>query len=165
MDQITFTQEYEFNALLKLSLYRYFSRPILIILYAFWAVFIFYNLFLDDSMFDSVSLFIFLGLMLLLPWAIYKNTAALFRQHYFFKDEITFTISDEEVKVEGEGFATSISWEHIHTAREYPNWILLFPSRNSAYYIYKPQVDPMDWEILKSVIKGRTEMFSSLRKS
>ncbi len=164
MDQISFIQQYEFGPFLKLAFYRYFSRPLLLILYAFWLLFTLVSIFQENPFFSTNSLIFSVAFLVLLPWALYRNTKALFLQHYMFQDEVKFTLTDKQISLKGSGFESQLDWDLIHYVKEYPGWIMIFPSRNNAYYLHRSQVDPMDWEILRSIVKGRTEISSRLRK-
>lgn len=81
-----------------------------------------------------------------------------------FSDELQFTITDKHIFVKGTHFESRMDWEVINHVKEYRNWMLIYVSRQAAYHIYKPQVDPMDWQILKSIISGREEINSKLKK-
>lgn len=164
MDQITFEQDYPFKPFVLLALYRYFTRPVWIMMYAIWLFFLVMSLTYTKEVIPDVTIFFFCAFLLVLPLMIVLGTRNLFRSHYMFSDELSFTITDKEIKVSGTHFDSRMDWEVISHVQEYKNWMMIFVSRQHAYYIYKPQVDPMDWQILKSIVGGREDITAKLRK-
>ncbi|MCI4671151.1 MAG: YcxB family protein [Bacteroidia bacterium] len=164
MDRISFTQDYPFRPFLMLAFRRYFTRPIWMFLYAFWLGFTLLSFTGSNSFFPTNTLIYFLCFLIFLPYVVYANTRNLFRTHHMFEDEIHFTIDDKEILAKGSHFESRMDWEVIRQVKEYPNWMMLFLSNQSSYYIYKNQLDPAEWLILKSIIRGRTDITSKLRK-
>lgn len=170
MDKISFTQDVPFGPYLRLAFYRYFTRPLIIVLMAVCGANLTYILYTwaQESVPDVAAgpFGILLMLVVLLPLILYLNTRAAFESSHLLQGPVVYSFSDEGVWLEGEGFSYYTAWEHFYLVREYPQWLVLYTSRFSAYHVYKPALeDPSDWAILRAIIRGKPDLNHKLRES
>ncbi|RMG67906.1 MAG: hypothetical protein D6722_12460 [Bacteroidetes bacterium] len=168
MDKVHFSQVVPFGPYLRLAFYRYFSRPLIIVLMAVCGLnlgYILYSWVREGGANLSMGPFgILLMLMVLLPLILYLNTRAAYDSSHLLQEEVSVQVSDEGVAIEGEGFSYATAWEHMYEVREFASWLVLYTSRFSAYYIYKPALpDPSDWEILRAIIRSKPDLNYKLK--
>lgn len=168
MDKISFTQIIPFGPYLRLAFYRYFSRPMIMVLMAVCLVNLAFILYtwsraeVADVSFGPFA--ILLLLMVLLPLILYLNTRAAFDSSHLLQEPLTYHVSDEAVTVEGDGFYYRTAWEHFYLVRESASWLVLYLSRFTAYYVYKPALEnPSDWEILRAIVRSKPTLDQRLR--
>lgn len=165
MDTIIITQALEFTPFLRLSYYRYFARPLILVLYAVVALNV--SLFaLNDSMGSGLGPGLFMVFVfILLPLVVYLNARTAFQTSHSLRQEQTYTISPDTLEVESELSYTRLSWELVYMVQEYKDWMVIFTSRYSAFYLYKPAFEDLSqWDILKSIIRSKPDIRQKLRK-
>ncbi|GAB4414045.1 MAG: hypothetical protein OHK0039_21530 [Bacteroidia bacterium] len=170
MDQIAFTQIFPFGPFLRLAYYRYFSRPVMLIVMLTLVA----NLgvltvgWIDPGVSDppEVPFFVLLALVVLLPSLVYINTRNIYDSYYFLQDALDYRFSDEGFEVAGAYFSLRMAWAGVYQVREYRDWLLIYTSRYTAYHLYRPALeDPSQWEILKSIVRSKPELSQRLRKT
>lgn len=165
MDTIVITQTLDFVPFLRLSYYRYFARPLILLLYA--VVLVNVGLFIaGGSLGEGFGPILFIVFVfILLPLVVYLNARTAFQTSHVLQQEQTYTLTPDTLEVESELSYTKLSWELVYMVQEYKEWMVIFTSRYSAFYLYKPAFeDPSEWDILRSIIRSKPDIRQKLRK-
>lgn len=169
MDKITLYQELRFGPFLRLHAYRYFSRPLIILLYLAGG----FNVFViltnwNQAQAETLSLgpfWVMLIIFVALPTVLYVNTASLFYSSNLLKEANTFEVSDQGVRITGQHYEAQFGWKAFFEIKEYPHWMLFYTSRHSALYLHKGSFENLsDWYILRSLIRSQPALRHRLRK-
>lgn len=88
------------------------------------------------------KIFPFMGLLyglltLILPLALYLKVKKTFKNTWLFKEEITFSISDNGIQVKAASFEKKIEWADFHSVLLHNKAILFFTSKRSFIYVPK----------------------------
>ena len=157
MEQLTFKQTIPFGALLGFAFQRYFSRPVIWVVYAV-GLFNLFMLFRDDGQGPNTSLLMIMGMILVvLPLFVYLNTRALYATSALVREEMEVEMNGEEIRIANEVMDLTYKWEGIHQVREYRSWMMIYTNRFTALYLYRPGVDETDWAILRAILRGLSD--------
>lgn len=170
MDKITFSQEYSFQPFSKMAIISFFSRPIIIFLYLFWGAFLLFGGYTDfiagtgDLLSDGFVIYLFIFMAIFYPYSAYRNAIASYKALAQFRAEDgIFTINDQEIHFESEKYSLRMNWELIAAVRERKDWFYLKYNDRSGLYLYQGNMNPTDVAILRSIIKGRTDLPAKLK--
>lgn len=162
MKEITITQSFTAAELSNGSLYTLlYSRLGKVLMFAY--SFITLNLVLQvinpyglfgDGIEADYTPFIAVTLVPLLFIFTIKRQAgkALIKKGRYYKD-ISFTITPDHVKTDGEGYSNTYRWEEIVKVKEVKNWYFIFINKQQALLLKKSNMDPWQEEELKEVLK------------
>jgi len=74
---------------------------------------------------------------------------------------ISFTLTQDHVKSEGEGYNNTYKWEEIVKVKETRNWYLIFINKHQSLIIHKSNIDLKQQEMLNNIlvsIRTRTKV-------
>lgn len=102
------------------------------------------------------NIFPFMGLLyglltLILPLALYLRIKKTFRDTWLFKEEITFSMSENGIHVKAASLEKKIDWAELHSVLLHSKAILFFTTKRSFIYVPKTLLsaeniaDMMEW--------------------
>jgi len=154
MEQLSFNQTIPFGPLLGLAYKRYFSRPVIWVVYAVGMFNLIMLLSGEDGTPNTSLVMIMAMILVVLPLFVYLNTRALYTTSSFFEEEMEIEVNGKHIQVQNEVMSLTYKWEGIYQIREYRNWIMIYTNRFTALYLYRPAVDQTDWAILRAILRG-----------
>jgi hypothetical protein len=92
------------------------------------------NNFEYDS-FPAIQLFIGLGIIIVIPLSIIFSTKNVLKNNKFISQRITYNFDPITIKLFGETFDMTFLWSDLYKIKFLKNWILLYTSKTSAYFI------------------------------
>lgn len=112
-----------------------------------------YDLFGEGTEADYTSFIAVMFVPLFFIFTIKRQAGkALIKKGRYYKD-ISFTITPDYVKTEGEGYVNTYKWEEIVKVKEVKNWYFIFINKQQALLVKKSNIDPWQEEDLKEVLK------------
>lgn len=168
MDKITFSQEYSFRPLLSVFIIRFLSRPVILVMYLFWIGYlglsIYNGLNSSDPIVDRPLLLIFVALILLYPYNIYRSARATYDVMEIYREEEgAFHVTDQALAFESPKYHMHIHWDLIDTVHETKEWFLVKLDARSILYLFKANMSPTDVVIFRTIVKSQPSLPSKLK--
>lgn len=165
MDKINVSQSLSQEEFIRYSLYRYFKRPLILLLYALIFILLLFLL-LNGGLADvSSTLLPLLIVMALLPLFLYLSARSVYKSSYAIQSTVHYEFSDSEIRATAEKFTYTQSWDLVYKVEESKSWFMIFTNRINAIYLKKESFEDIaDLEVLKSLIRGKSHIKQKLRK-
>ncbi|NMA73369.1 MAG: YcxB family protein [Bacteroidales bacterium] len=163
MPVIKVTTKLQFNDYLKASyylMYRTFSMKFLSFL-GIACLILSLIQYEEEESFNFLA-FIFGIVIIIIPVSLYfisKKTYHTTRIH----ETMTFEIDAEVVKVKGESFDSTFTWDKIDKVSETKSWIFLWQTRYSTHIIAKKDFSGYDLTLLKNIVDSHKEVKNKMR--
>lgn len=111
-------------------------------------------LFFDKKMSLDTMVLVFALIMLYLPLKIYFESKSTFYNSPI-AENLTYTISNECIHVEGETFDSSFTWDRVYSVEETKYWILIWQTESVANIIPKKYFSSDDLICLKNIVENQ----------
>ena len=165
MDKISVSQSLSQEEFVRYSLYRYFKRPLILLLYTLIfivTIFLFFSGGISDA---TITLLPLLIVMALLPLFLYLSARSIYRSSYAIQSTVFYEFSDTEIRARAEKFTYTQSWDLVYKVEESKSWFMIFTNRINAIYLKKENFEDIaDLEVLKSLIRAKSHIKQKLRK-
>ncbi|WP_188934566.1 YcxB family protein [Puia dinghuensis] len=149
--------EKEYSKIMYIGLYR---KPVFIAA-CILGVYYFVTVILDRlkiiTYYSSTPyLEIFLCLfLLLLPTLIVLASLRQLRSNPSFQHEITYTIGENGITIQGLTFKGEFQWAHVIKRKEINKFLILYHSKRMGNFIDKTKLTAEQLQFIKSKVKGR----------
>lgn len=93
-------------------------------------------------------------ILFVLPISIYYSSSKNYNTHSRLQEEVTYEISDEEIKISGDSFTTEMTWEKTYKVLELNDWFLIYQNKMVANIIPKDSIGESIIE-LRNIVKEK----------
>lgn len=158
MPTIKVTTKLQFNDFLRVRyymMYKTFSMK-------FFSFFGFFCLALAIFQYQEGESFNFLAftfgiVMILIPVFLYFTSKKAYPNTRI-NETMIYEFNDDVVKVQGETFDSTFTWNKIYKVSETKSWILLWQTKYTTHIILKKDFNGYDLSLLKEIVDSHKEV-------
>ncbi len=163
MPVIQVTTKLEFNDFLRVRyymMYRTFSMKFFSLLGVLCLILSIFQYWEGES-FNFIA-FIFGVVMILIPVLLYFVSKTAY-QDTRINETMVYEFHDDVVKVQGETFDATFTWNKVYKVSETKSWILLWQTKYSAHIILKKAFSGNEVNLLKKTVDNHKEVRNRMR--
>lgn len=146
----------DYVKLMYILTYRKWTMVLILSMALFSFIFsAFYILGIVESSEFPVFPFVFSSIVLfLLPVSVYYSSRKNYKTNTRLQEEVTYNISEEEIKVRGDSFSSEMTWEKTYKVLELKDWFLIYQNKMAANIIPKVSIGE-NIKDLRNIVKTR----------
>lgn len=168
---MTFKAKIDFKEFLKTQFYLTYSKGVFIwlsflgVLMLVAAILGFSN-FIPKNVGGNYWMWLVFGIMMtfLMPYSIYSSAKKIFASNKRMTEEITYSLSKDDITFTGESFTSTISWSKTFKIKEVKYFFLVYESHQVANFISKATLTEKDLADLRNILKATVVSNISLKR-